>query len=129
MKNDKNRRPAWRIGQSNLEENCAQHILRKVFHENNAEMMDPRELYDATVHAVMHEKNLTYQDLDDVAKEMMRLDRRAMLAGGCRSEQATEIGLRAAQEANVLEWAMDEIKAMLRQGNQYGGRKARSAQG
>lgn len=102
-------------------ENLPQRILRKVFHERNAELMEPRELYDATVDAVMQAKKPSYQDLVDVIREMMRLDKRAMWAGEIKGDMAIDIGLRYAQEANVLEWAMDEIKAMLRPGNQYGG--------
>ena len=118
MKNDKRKRWAGRAPA----ENCPQRILRKVLHENNAEFMEPRALYDVTVHAVMQDRNLTYKDLSDVATEMMRLDRRAMLAGERKDIVGVEISRRAAQEAEVLEWAMDEISAMLRPGNQYGRR-------
>lgn len=115
MKN--NKRKNGRNGMDSRPESCPQRILRKVFHEGNPEAMEPRELYDVTVHAVMQEKNLSYQDLKDVAKEMMRLDRRAMQAGGFCGDAAIDIRLRASQEANVLEWAMDEISAALRPGN------------
>lgn len=120
MKNDKKRKGGQlpRVPA----ENVAQRILRKIFHEGNPEAMEPKQLYDATVHAVMQEKKLSYQDLDDVAKEMMRLDRRAMRASDIKGDKAIDIGLRYSQEANVLEWAMDEIRAALRPGNQYGGR-------
>lgn len=54
-KNDR-RRPAWRIGQSNLEESYPQRILRRVLHEGNLEDMEPNTLYDATVSAVLRER-------------------------------------------------------------------------
>lgn len=120
MKNDKKHR-GGRPAKASAE-NLPQRILRKIFHEGNSEAMEPRQIYDATVHAVMQEKGLTALDLDDVAREMMRLDRRAMLARERTGTAAMEIGLRASQEANVLEWAMDEIAAALRPGNRYGGK-------
>ena len=121
MKNDKKRRG----GQHSKApaENVAQRILRKVFCEDNTEAMEAKQIYDATVDAVMQGKRITFRDLDDVAKEMMHLDRRAMWAYEIKSEQGQAIGQRYAQEANVLEWAMDEIRAALRPGNQYGGRQ------
>lgn len=120
-RNDR-RRPAWRIGKSNLEENCPQRILRRVLHEGDLGAMTPREVYDATAHAVHREKNADYQDLDDVAAEMMRLEKRWRWARAHSGEAAEAIAHRLDLEAGVLKWAMDELAAMLRPGNRYGGK-------
>ena len=102
-------------------ENCPQRILRRVMHESNLGAMTPGEVYDATVDAVLQERKLTWQDLYDVAREMMRLDKRWEWARKKIGDQAMEIALRLDMEAGILKWAMDEIKATLRPGNQYGG--------
>lgn len=103
-------------------ENCPQRILRRVLHEGNLGAMTPGEVYDATVDAVLQERKLTYQDLDDVAREMMRLDKRWEWASKKCGDMAIDIAMRLDMEAGVLKWAMDEIKETLRPGNQYGGR-------
>lgn len=123
------RRPAWRIGKSNLEENCPQRILRRVLHENNLGAMTPGEVYDATAHAVLREKNPDYQDLDDIAAEMMRLEDRWRWAKAHHGEKADEIAHRLDLEAGVLKWAMDELAARLCPGNQYASGKKRSRVG
>lgn len=115
------RRPAWRVGRSNLAESCPQRILRRVLHEGDLGAMTPREVYDATVHAVLRERGITYQDLDDVAAETMRLENRWRWARAHRGETAMEITGRLDLEAGVLKWAMDEIAAMLRPGSRHGG--------
>ena len=76
MKNDKKRRGGKHTKAP--AENVAQRILRRVVHEQNIEAMDAAQIYDATVAAVMREKELSRKDLKDVAREMKRLDRRSM---------------------------------------------------
>lgn len=104
-------------------ETCSQRILRRVVHESNLGGMTPGEVYDATVHAVMQERDTRPGDLREVLREMKRLESRLEWAWGKRGPQAAQIAARLDLESGVLRWAADEIRAMLTQGNQYG-RKA-----
>lgn len=110
------RRPAWRIGQSNLEESYPQRILRRVLHEGNLEDMEPNALYDATVSAVLQERGLGWAGVEEIAKELRRVERRRYAVNampGWDSPAGMEIRRRLSYEAEVLEWAMEESEAVI----------------
>lgn len=114
------RRPAWRVGRSNLAESCPQRILRRVLHEGDLGAMTPGEVYDATVDAVLQDRHADWKGYRDAEKEMKRLERRWEWARRHAGETAKEIAERLDLEAGILKWAMDELAEMLREGNQYG---------
>ena len=98
-----------------IHESCAERITRRVMHESNLGGETPGEVYDATVKAVMAERNPGWGSVRNLERERGRREERyrRIVASGSRSPRAAEFAHRLDMECGVLLWAIDEMRAML----------------
>ena len=99
-------------------EGCAERMIRRALHDTELINETPNEVYSAAVQAATEERNPNYGDVRNIERMNKRKAQRyseiAIKATEKNSPAAAAFLHRLDMEMGVLDWAADELRAIVR---------------
>ena len=106
-------------------EKCAERIIRRALHETELTTETPGEVYDAAVRAALAENAPGFGDIRNIERMRARKEARWQEIQRKGGPAAAAFLHRLDMEMGVLDWAVDELRAIARNKQEKdGGRKA-----